>query len=149
MLLTVSTTQNLVIDIQNALTFLQLLTAIALGILAYLAYARDKSKIHMEMYDSIEKLQILYMEKFACKSGSHEEKILNNIKEHLCNRYEILCYEYFKRRISRKSFKDMYFPSIIQHVEDKNYIDFYSPSGIYNCYDYTMRVYYLAKKACS
>ena len=76
---------------------------------------------------------------------SHEEKILNNIKEQMCNRFEILCYEYFKRRISRKAFSDMYFPIIIQHVEDKNFTDFYSPSGVYNCYEYTIKVYLIAK----
>lgn len=147
MFLTVQTSPaGLTITTQDIIAFFQLSTAVLLGFLALFSYIKDKSKLHMEMYDAIERLQILYMENVKCEKGSHEEKILVNIKEHLCNRYEILCYEYFKRRISRRAFKDMYFPSIVQHVEDKNFSDFYCPSGRYNCYDYTIKVYLIAKK---
>lgn len=147
MILTVQTIPTgLTLTTQDIIAILQVFIAALLGLLALFTYIKDKSKIHMEMYDAIERLQILYVEKVKCEIGSHEEKILNNIKEQMCNRYEILCYEYFKRRISRRAFKDMYFLSIVQHVEDKNFSDFYCPSGKYNCYDYTIKVYLIAKK---
>lgn len=128
------------IPIQDIIVVLQFLSTCLLGFLAFHSYKRDNTKIQMDMYDSIERLQMLYLENSDFDEDSKQHKILENIQEHLCNRYEIICYEYYYGRFNKKFFIDMYLNSIIQNIEDDNFSHFYSKDGKYNCYDYTLKV---------
>lgn len=134
------------IPIQDIILLLQSITTCLLGYLAYRTFKRDSLKIQMDMYDSIEHLQMLYVEKSDCEVDSNQHKLLENIQEHLCNRYEIICYEYLNGRFSKKLFDEMYLNSIIQNVEDTNFSDFYSDGGKYNCYNFTLEVYKKGQK---
>lgn len=137
----IAQTPDAPIPIQDIIVGLQFISTCLLGWLAYKSYKRDSSKIQMDMYDSIEKLQMLYLEKFDCEVDSNQYKMLINIQEHLCNRYEIISYEYLQGRFAKKLFYDMYLNSIIQNVEDENFSEFYSEDGEYNCYNFTLKVY--------
>jgi len=140
-------TQDASIPIQDIIIFFQFISTCLLGWLAYRTFKRDNLKILMDMYDSIEHLQMLYVEKSDCEVDSNQHKLLENIQEHLCNRYEIICYEYLKGRFSKKIFDEMYLNSIIQNVEDANFSDFYSEGGKYNCYNFTLEVYMKGQKS--
>lgn len=143
------TVVNSGITVQDFLVAMQLMTTILLGYLAYKTFKRDSSKVHIEMYSDIERLQLLFVEKFKDINKPVKGKLVLNIQEQLCNRYEIICNEYIYNRLDKRMFREMYFNSLIQHVEDENYTEFYCPNGKYNCYEFTLKVYLQAKKESS
>lgn len=124
--------------LQIIIAVLQLIIAVFLGCLAYTSYKRDVSKMHIEMYDAIEQLEEKYVAAKAYNDANSD--IIENIQEHICNRYEILCYEYLNNRIDKKMFEEMYYPSIKQLIDGGEYNDFYSENGKYNVFDNTIKV---------
>ena len=141
MVLNIAQLPDASIQIQDLIVVLQFISTCLLAWLTFKTFKRDNVRVQMEMYDSIERLQMQYIEKIESRKYSFTSKLIVNIQEHLCNRYEIICYEYYKGRFNKEFFIDMYLDSIVQHVEDKNFNEFYSNSGKYNCYKYTLIVY--------